>query len=84
MHSVSREIGTQTSVDTAREPGRSCRQAKYAWWRASQSRLRSSGLVAHSKSMPPFSRAISCTISACSSTPAWVPWNSRNSVGCSR
>jgi len=28
MHSVSREIGTHTSVETAREPGRSCRQAK--------------------------------------------------------
>src|SRR2546427_7994380 len=32
----------------------------------------------HSKSMPPFSCAMSCTSFACSSTPAWVPWNSRN------
>src|SRR5437762_1741253 len=28
MHSARREIGTHTSVDTAREPGLSCRQAK--------------------------------------------------------
>ena len=83
MHSVRREIGTQTSVDTARAPWRSCRPAKYAWWRAAHSRLRSSVRVVHSKSSPPFVRAISCTSSACSLTLAAVPWNSRKSVGCS-
>ena len=36
------------------------------------------------KSPPPCSAAIARTVSACSSTPASVPWNSKNSVGCSR
>ena len=44
---------------------------------------RSSGLVAHWKSSPPCSRAMSCTAFACSTTAAALPWNSRKSVGAS-
>src|SRR5687768_17973363 len=40
--------------------------------------------VAHWKSSPPLSRASACTVSACSTTPASLPWNSSSSVGISR
>ena len=53
-------------------------------WRAVQSRVRSSGVLAHSKPSPPCSPAMSCTVSACSFTPASVPWNSISSSGDSR
>jgi hypothetical protein len=33
--------------------------------------------------LPPCSRAIRCTVSTCSRTPASVPWNSKKSVGAS-
>ena len=81
MHSARREIGTHTSVDTARAPGCSCRQAKYASWRACQSLLRSSGLVAHWKSSPPCSVGDLLHHLGLLRDAASVPWNSRNSVG---
>jgi hypothetical protein len=45
-------------------------------------RLRSSGLVAQAKPPPPMSAAIASTVSACSFTPAGLPWNSKKRVGC--
>ena len=80
MHSVSLEIGTQTSVAQISQPGRSALLAYVTSWRAVHSAVRSSVLVAHLNSPPPCSAAIDCTISACSLTPASVPWNSTNSV----
>jgi hypothetical protein len=41
--------------------------------------VRSSGVVAHSKALPPCSLAMSCTVSACSFTLAGEPWNSISS-----
>ena len=43
-HSASREIGTQTSVAIILAPGRSVKVDSAASWRASHSRVRSSGL----------------------------------------
>ena len=83
MHSASREIGTQTSVGRASAPGRSPRQAQKASCRAAQSRFRSSARVAQRKPAPPWSAASSPTSSACSATPASLPWNSKKSVGAS-
>ena len=79
--SASWEIGTQQSVVTARHPGRICSPERKAWWRAVHSRVRSSGVVAHWKAVPPWAAASSCTIAACSATPAALPWNSISSMG---
>jgi hypothetical protein len=46
--------------------------------------VRSSGVLAHSKALPPNSLAMSCTVSACSFTLAGEPWNSISSMGSSR
>ncbi|MNT43959.1 hypothetical protein D3C72_1804560 [compost metagenome] len=46
--------------------------------------MRSSGVLAHSKALPPNSLAISCTVSACSFTLDGEPWNSMSSIGSSR
>ena len=82
--SARREIGTQVSVEMARQPGatgwrqsRRCAArstggcALRAWW-PTQRRCRRNSL------------AISCTSSACSFTPAGEPWNSISSSGSSR
>ena len=58
-HSASREIGTQTSVATIVRAGRSAKFDNAASWRASHSRVRSSGRVAQSNGPPPNSAAIS-------------------------
>ena len=56
------------AVDRQRQPGRDCTAAKYALCRAVHRRVRSSGVTAHSKALPPSSLAISCTVCACSCT----------------
>jgi hypothetical protein len=58
---ASSDTGTHTSVEIARQPGRRPSAAKYALWRARQSRLRSSARSDHSKAPPPFSRTSSST-----------------------
>ncbi len=71
--SASRDIGTQVSVEIALQPGRDWMAAKNALCRAVHRRVRSSGVLAHSKALPPWLLAISCTTSACSFTPAGEP-----------
>jgi len=71
--SARRLMGTQASVLMARQPGREETAAKYELCRAVHKRVRSSGVDAHSKLLPPLSRAMSCTVSACSFTPAGEP-----------
>ena len=58
-HSARREIGTQASVANGRAPGLSVICAQKPSWRACQSLVRSSGLVAQMKSPPPLSATIS-------------------------
>ena len=80
--SAKREIGTQVSVLMTRQPGRLFKPAKYVLCLAVHKRVRSSGVVAHSKAWPPNSEEISCTVSACSLTLAGEPWNSMSNMGC--
>ena len=81
-HSASREIGTQTSVTTTLAPARYDSCAQNTSWRACQRRVRSSASLPIRTDRRRTRATISPKRSDCSATPASVPWNSRNSIGC--